>query len=187
MTGIGDVRDDLAELTTVLDGPLRGVAMGPKLAALDRRRQIFAWCFGTGIASSAKEAARMAGFSDPALSSSGKPSNSLGARASTLLHEPAVIEAIEEVAQREFRTLVPLVISSAKQLLLDPKHQHHAKTVLSLLGRLGFAERTAVDVNVAVAVDHTAEAVEQLRILKGMGVSRGQVTRNFRPQRPRDL
>jgi hypothetical protein len=166
---------------TVLDGPLRGVVLGPKLAALDKRRQIFAFTYGSGIAQSAREAARLAGYSDPALSATGKPSNSLGSRAHQLLHEPAIIEAIEEVAAREFRNLIPLIIGGAKQILLDPKHRDYAKTVLSLLARLGYAEKTSVDVNVSgeVTVNHTDAAVEDLRRLKELGVSRERLLESF--------
>jgi phage terminase small subunit len=162
-----------------LTGKLRGIPLGPKMLACNERQRVFAFAYAVGIASSAAGAARLAGYSDPESSKSGLPSNSLNSRAHQLLHTPKIVEAIEEICRTEFRNLIPLVISSAKQLLMNPEHRDHAKTVMGLLSRLGYGEKSQVDVNVAVEVDHNAEALEQLRILKGLGVSRDKLLETF--------
>jgi phage terminase small subunit len=165
-----------------LHGKLAGIPLGPKLQACNERERIFAFAYATGIASSAGEAARLAGYSEgPALSKTGKRSNSLNSRGHQLVHKPRVLEAIEEVCRTEFRNLVPLVIGAAKRLLLNAEHPDHQKTVISLLSRLGYGEKTSVDVNVSgeVTVDHTTAALEDLRRLKALGVAREKLVETF--------
>jgi phage terminase small subunit len=145
--------DDAKQIA--LHGRLKGIRLGPAMQALNEKQRVFAFAYATGIASSAGEAARLAGYSDPEFSKTGLPSNSLNSQAHSLLHKPRVVEAIEEVARAEFRNLIPLVLGAAKKILLNDEHRHHAQTVINLLGKLGYADKTQVDVNVAVQVDHT--------------------------------
>jgi hypothetical protein len=112
-----------------LHGKLRGVPLGPKLQACDERERIFAYVFATGIAGNAADAARLAGYSDPQISRTGKKSNSLRSRAHQILHRPRVIEAVEEICRAEFRTLVPLTIRRSAQ----------SSSVRTLCARLGRA------------------------------------------------
>jgi phage terminase small subunit len=164
-----------------LYGKLRGIPLGPKMQACNEQQRIFAFAYATGIAPTAAEAARLAGYSDPERSKSGRQSNSLRSRASQVLHNPKVMEAIEEVCRTEFRGLVPLTIGAAKRLLLNAEHSDHAKTVMGLLSRLGYGEKTSVDVQVSgeVVVNHTDQAVEDLSRLKALGVSREKLIEMF--------
>jgi phage terminase small subunit len=167
---------------TALHGKLAGIPLGPKMQACNERERIFAFAYATGIASSAGEAALLAGYgAGPALTKSGRKSNSLNSRGHQLVHKPRVLEAIEEVCRTEFRNLVPLVIGAAKRLLLNAEHPDHQKTVISLLSRLGYGEKASVDVNVSgeVVVNHTDAAIEDLRRLKLLGVPREQLIETF--------
>jgi hypothetical protein len=164
-----------------LHGRLKGIPLGPKMLACNERERVFAFAYATGIAASAGEAARLAGYSEgPAVARNGRKSNSLNSRGHQLVHKPRVMEAIEEVCRTEFRGLVPLVIGAAKRLLLNAEHPDHQKTVVSLLSRLGYGEKTSVDVNVSGEVtDHTTAALEDLRRLKALGVAREKLVETF--------
>jgi hypothetical protein len=123
-------------------GQLAGLTLGPKMMALDERERIFAFALGSGIASNAAEAARLAKYTnDPKVSRTGKRSNSLVSQAHKVLHRPRVIEAIEEVCRHQFRNLVPLVISAARRVLEDPTHKDHSRKLTrdfwALCGRRG--------------------------------------------------
>lgn len=157
------------------DNPLKGIEIGPKLQACSERERVFVYAYATGIAESASAAARLAGFPDPA------NSNSLHSNAHRTLHKPHVMEAIEEVCRKEFRGLIPAVISAAKRVLADPEHGDHVKLLTSLLGRLGYGEKASIDVNVSgeVVVSHTDQAVEDLRRLKALGVPQEKLLEVF--------
>jgi hypothetical protein len=101
--------------------------------------------------------------------------------AQSLMHRDRVIEAIEEVCRKEFRGLVVPAILAAKTLILNNKHPNHPKVVNSLLSRLGFAERSGVDLNVTgeVTVSHTGAAVEDLRRCMALGFIREQLVGAF--------
>jgi hypothetical protein len=97
------------------------------------------------------------------------------------MHRERVIAAMDEVGRKAFRELLLPAVMAATRLVGDPKHPHHAKTVLSVLARLGLAERTGVDVNVTgeVTVSHTQEAVDQLAAFKKLGVPRDKLIEMF--------
>jgi hypothetical protein len=147
--------------------------MGPKLSACSDRERAFVWHLLTDADGNGAEAARLAGYGDK--------SEAAKVRAHELLHRDRVLSAIEEVGRQQFRSLLVLTIMKTKELLCNPKHPDHSKVVQSMLSRLGFGERSGVDVNVAgeVVVNHTDAAVEQLRILKGLGVPREKLVEMF--------
>jgi hypothetical protein len=134
---------------------------GPKMAACSEKERRFVWHYLMlgGVAGSGVEAARVAGY---------KADNA----ASQVLQRVRVLDALDEVGRRAFRSLmIPAVIAAAR-LIENSKHPKHAAVVLSTLSRLGLVERTGVDVNVSgeVQLTHTQEAVVQLKALKAMGV-----------------
>jgi phage terminase small subunit len=156
------------------DNPLKGLAIGPKMQACSEQERIFAYALATGIATTATEAARRAGYVD-------NKNGSIKVTAHHVLHRPRVIEAIEEVCRTEFRGLIPLTIAAAKRVLEDPEHDDHVKMIVSLLSRLGYGEKASVDVNVTgeVVVNHTEAAVDDLRRLKELGVPREKLIEVF--------
>jgi hypothetical protein len=153
-----------------LRGKLAGIEIGPKLQACSERERIFAFALGSGIAETAADAARLAGYAEPA-----------GQSAYQIGHKQRVVEAVEEVARTQFRNLMPRVIRAAEKVVEDPKHKGHVPLLISLLSKLGYGERTAVDVNVTgeVQVSHTDAAIEDLRRLKALGVPRERLLEVF--------
>lgn len=152
------------------------IEMGPKLAACSERERAFVWHLLTDADGNASEAAKLAGYSDP-----GNGSAAIRVRGFELMHRERVLQAIEEVGRQQFRTLLVPAIVRSKALLEKPDHPDHVKMLQSMLSRLGFGERSGVDVNVSgeVAVNHTDAAIEQLRILRGLGVSREKLVESF--------
>jgi phage terminase small subunit len=156
------------------DNPLKGISLGPKMQACSEQERIFAYALATGIASTATDAARRAGYVD-------NNNGSIKVTAHHVLHRPRVIEAIEEVCRTEFRGLIPLTIAAAKRVLENQEHDDHVKMIVSLLSRLGYGEKASVDVNVSgeVVLSHTDAAVEDLRRLKALGLSREKLIEVF--------
>jgi len=156
------------------DNPLQGIELGPKMQACSERERVFAFALGSGICETATEAAKRAGWVD-------NGNGSITVTAHRVLHRQRVIEAVEEVCRTQFRNLVPLVITAAKRVLENPEHDDHVKMIISLLSRLGYSEKTSVDVNVTgeIAVNHTDAAVEDLRRLKALGVPREKLLEDF--------
>jgi len=95
-------------------------------------------------------------------------------RAHMLLRRQRVLDALDEVGRQAFRALMVPAVMAAGRLIQDRKAKGHVAAVFSTLSRLGIVERTGVDVAVSgeVLVSHTEQAVESLRILKDLGVSR---------------
>lgn len=155
---------------------LTGVDLGPKMQACSDRERKFVWALATGLADTATEAARQAGYSDP-----GKASAAIRVTAHALMHRERVIEAIEEVTRREFRSLIAPALAATRAMLTNRDHPDHAKTVQSMLSRLGFGERTGVDVKVSgeVRLNHTDQALADLRTLLELGVAREKLVEIF--------
>jgi hypothetical protein len=141
-----------------LDG-LGDVELGPAAQQCTRLERRLAFALATGLAESAAAAARMAGYS-----SKGGGDRVSAHRALSRSH---VREAAKEFAGTELLSQVGLALKANRELLLNPKHPSHEKAVSSTLNRLGFGERTGVDVNVSggiVMKDHDRLAVEDLRM-----------------------
>src|SRR6516164_11019840 len=133
---------------------LSHVQFGPKAMACTLLERRFAYILGAGLATNASDAAALAGYS-----TKGRAQN---VRGFENMRKPHVLEAIEEAARTEFRGLVGPTIQAAKNLILNDKHPDHAKAVNSMLSRLGFAERSGVDLNInaEVTLSHTDAALE---------------------------
>ncbi len=118
---------------------MEGLELGPKMAALSERRQRFAWAMAYGERNAA-EAARQAGYSD--LHEAAK------VRAHHLMHDPKVLEAIEEAAQAILRALGPLAIGAARAILENSAHPNHARMIETILDRSGYTAKTEHKVTV---------------------------------------
>lgn len=146
--------------------------LGPKMQACNERERKFVWSYvlngGNG-----SQAARDAGYSDVA--------EGCKVRAHYLLHRERVLAAVDEVGRKTFRGLLIPAITALRTLIDKPDHPDHAKAVQSTLSRLGLAERSGVDVTVSgeVTVNHTDEAIGQLRALKELGVPREKLEEIF--------
>lgn len=151
----------------------RDIEMGPKMQACGAQERLFVW-FVAVEGLDATNAARKAGYSD-------NGGGGIRVRGHLLMHRERVIDALEEVGRKSFRSLLPAAIAANRKLLENDKHPDHHKAVQSTLSRLGFTERTSVDVNVGgeVTVSHTDAAVNDLRTLLGLGVAREKLIEVF--------
>lgn len=152
------------------------IELGPKMQACSERERKFVWFYVTDNDGNASEAARKAGYADP-----GGDNATIRVRAHALMHRDRVLDALEEVGGKVFRSLLMPAIRATKRMIDNEKHPDHAKTVLSTLSRLGKSERTGVDVNVSgeIAVNHTDQALQDLRILRDAGVPREKLIETF--------
>jgi hypothetical protein len=157
------------------DDCLRGVELGPCMQQCSVRERRFAYLLGTGICETASDAARKAGYVDPGYGST------IRVTGHHLLHRERVAKAIEEVARKEFRALLLPAIAAMRRLIKSPDHPDHAKSVATMLSRLGFGERNVTEVNVSgeIAVSHTDAALDDLRRLKAIGVPREKLLEAF--------
>lgn len=114
------------------------------LALKDERWRKFAWLMACGERSAA-EAARQAGYSDV--------KEAAKVRGHYLMHNPAVLEAIQEASRKVLSGLAPLAIRSARAILEDPKHSQHARMIETVLDRTGFFAKTEHKVLVEHSVD----------------------------------
>lgn len=147
--------------------------LGPKMQACSPMERKFVWVMVLE-AENATAAARKAGYVD-------HDNGAIRVRAHQLAHRERVIEAMEEVGRRIFRTQLPAAIKANRALLENPKHPDHHKAVQATLSRLGLVERTAVDLTVSgeIAVNHTDAAVGDLRALLALGVAREKLIEVF--------
>jgi phage terminase small subunit len=137
----------------------------------DERHRAFAWAYMFNGANGAA-AARAAGYSDV--------KEAAKVRAHALLARPDIQEALRELCTKFLFSLAPKALIRLNGLLDKPAHKQHAKAISMVLSRTGFAERTAIDVNHQhSAVDHTKEALTQLRMLKGLMVPREKLIEMF--------
>jgi hypothetical protein len=128
---------------TALD--LTGIKLGPCRQQCSDREQKFAYALGTGLADNPTEAARQAGYES-------KNPVAVRVRAYELISRDHVVAAIRECATGTFSALIGLTVKAAQAIVMDPLHADHAKTVMSILSRLGFTEKAAVDVNLLAEV-----------------------------------
>lgn len=144
------------------------------MQACSEMERKFVWFYLTndGVPNGA-QAARDAGYKDS--------SEAAKVRAHDLLHRERVLLALEEVGRKAFRGLLGPAIKATAALIMDTKHPDHAKAVSSTLARLGLTERTGVDVNVngELTVNHTDNALNDLRALVDLGVPREKLVEMF--------
>lgn len=150
-----------------------GIELGPKMQACSDRERAFIWHYLTDAQGNGAEAARLAGYSDHL--------EAAKVQACRQLQKERVLQAMEEVGRQQFRSLLGPALVRTRRLLENPDHPDHSKMLQSMLSRLGFSERTGVDVNVRgeVTMNHTDAAVDDLRKLRALGVSRDKLLEVF--------
>lgn len=121
--------------------------LGPKMAALrDDRQRRFAYAMAHG-GITPTQAARDAGYSDHL--------DACKVQAHHLMHNPRMLDAIEEASFLVLRSLGPVAIQAAMAILENPKHRAHARIIETVLDRTGFAAKTEHTVNVNHSIDTT--------------------------------
>jgi hypothetical protein len=119
------------------------------------------------------QAAKMAGFGTSTTSANGW--SAIGYR---LAHDEKILMAIHEEDQRRIRSSAPRAIRALSNLVEDPDHKDHGRALAMVLDRVHPAE-TRHTVAVHHHVDHDAEAVNQLRMLKSLDVPRPKLVETF--------
>ncbi len=153
------------------------IELGPKMQACSERERKFVWFYITNEGKpNAAQAARDAGYADP-----GGDNATIRVRGHQLMHRDRVLAALEEVGRKAFRGLLGPAVKAAASLIEDPKHFNHSQAVFTTLARLGLGEKSTVDVNVSgeVTVNHTDQALNDLRTLLGLGVAREKLVEIF--------
>jgi hypothetical protein len=98
---------------------------------------------------------------------------------SRLMHTDAIIEGLREYGEQFLKGAAPAALLALQKLILTPGHKGHERAISEVLTRLYPAEtRQIVDVH-HHAVDHSAEAVAQLRMLKSLDVAREKLEEVF--------
>jgi hypothetical protein len=150
--------------------------LGPKMLALSGKQQKFVIALFTTVMpgrGAGTKAARIAGFGTPTSSPA-----SIATISSRLMNDDRVL-GMREYGERFIRSTAPAAIRAMHKLILTPSHKDHGRAVGMLLDRVHPAEtRHQVDVH-HHAVDHTAEAVAQLRLLKSLDVPRSRLEEVF--------
>jgi phage terminase small subunit len=155
---------------------LEPIAEGPAMAALNPRQKLFVRAlfeaprkFGA-----AAFAARAAGYGTPT-----STPQVISALSSRLCASPPIQEAIQEESRKYVTTLGPMAVRALKHLLGTPAHRDHGRALGLTMERIAPAQSTHT-VNVTHhVVDHTAEAVAQLRMLKNLDVPRSRLEEVF--------
>jgi hypothetical protein len=154
-----------------------GTEWGPAMAALksDRHRAfvLALYQIPPGYGAHVK-AAKLAGFG-----TSTSSAKSWSVIASMLAHDTKILAALFEEDQKRIRASAPRAIRALQGLIEDPGHKDHARGIGMVLDRVHPAEtRHFVDVQHHV-VDHSAEAVAQLRMLKSLDVPQAKLEEVF--------
>lgn len=107
------------------------------------------------------DAAIAAGYSD-----TGGAAN---VRASNLMHDPNVLDAIEEAGRKVLRGLAPTAIARAKAILDDSRHPYHGRMIETVLDRTGHFARTEHK----VMVEHTVDTAELEALARRLALEAG--------------
>lgn len=139
----------------------------------DERRRKFVWAYVFGTSCNGAAAARFAGYSDV--------HEGAKVRAHGLLQRDDVQDAIKALTTKYLFSLAPKAAIRLEALLDNDKHPQHAKAIDMALSRSGHGDKSTVDVNVSgsVTVNHTDAAIDDLRKLKALGVSREKLVETF--------
>ena len=151
------------------------IELGPRMQALPERERKFVWFYLTNEGPpNGAQAAREAGYSDSA--------DGAKVRAHALMHrgrgDPGDgggrPEGIPGVCWGP-------AVRAAAQLIGSEKHPGPSKAVFTTLARLGLGEKSSVDVNVSgtLSINHTDQALNDQRVLVGLGVSREKLVEVF--------
>jgi phage terminase small subunit len=163
-------------IAEALAGEDTGAEWGPAMKALpsDRHRAfvLALYQIKPGYGAHVK-AAKLAGFG-----SSTSSAHSFSTIAARLAHDERILAALHEEDQKRIRASAPRAIRALQHLIEDPEHKDHARGIGMVLDRVHPAE-TRHTVDVVHHVDHDAEAVAQLRMLKQLDVPRAKLEAVF--------
>jgi hypothetical protein len=150
-------------------------SLGPCMRLLNAKQRRFIWELKYGPVGYGSEvrAARAAGYGTPTSSD-----GSMRVLAHQALHSPRIQDALREVGAKIIRAEAFQSIRNVTAIASDLKHRDCLKANIVLMDRGGFAPETVHHV-VVQHVDHDAEAVGELRMLKSVGVARERLEKLF--------
>jgi hypothetical protein len=150
--------------------------LGPAVRALpnDQWREFcFALVTGPGGHGKYAAAARAAKFGE------GSTPANLAKLAWKIVHDDRMISAIAEMSRQYLRGAHPEAVNALHNMIRDPQHRDHGRAVLALLDRVDpVISKQNIEVTHRV-VDPDQEALEELRALRQLGVSREVMIQNF--------
>lgn len=118
-------------------------------------------------------AARAAG-----LGKGSTPSN-LAKLAWKIAHDDRMISAISEEARKHLRGAHPEAVNALHNMIRDSEHRDHGRAVLALLDRVDpIVSKQNIEVTHRV-INPDEEALEELRALRQLGVSREKMIETF--------
>jgi hypothetical protein len=95
-----------------------------------------------------------------------------------LCHDQRIQAALREEDLRRIRVSAPRAVSALERLVENPRHKDHVRAIDLMLSRAHPIETHAV-ITHQVAVDHNSEALQQLKLMKELGVPRPQLEAFF--------
>lgn len=141
--------------------------LGPKMRALrDDRQRRFAYIMAHG-GLTATDAARQAGYSEHL--------DSAKVSAHHLMHNPKMLDAIEEASFLVLRSLGPVAIQAAMAILENPNHRAHARIIETVLDRTGFSAKTEH----TVTVNHSIDTTELEALARRLALENGIAPERF--------
>ena len=148
------------------------LGFGPRMQVLDAREQRFVVEYLRNGGNGA-DAARTAGYSDA--------SDGAKVRAHVLLSRTKILDALDEHGRKAFRGLLAPTLAAARAILNNPSHPDHGRMVQSLLSRLGYGEKAAVDITVSgqIELNHTDQAIADLREMIALGIPEAKLEEVF--------
>ena len=133
------------------------LSFGPEMRKLAVKEQIFVCNLFLGLRSVTK-AAELAGYrEDPT-----EPRNNLRVRAHRLLHDPRLIPAIREEAQRRTAFLIPRAQQALADILENPQHADHFKAIKTVRddGGVTKAVEKVLNVQISITQEEKIKAIE---------------------------
>jgi hypothetical protein len=116
------------------------------------------------------KAAKLAGFG-----TSTSSAKSWSVIATRLAHDEKILAALHEEDQKRIRASAPRAIRALQSVIENPEHRDHVRGVAMVLDP---AEQRHV-VEHHHVIDHDAEAIAQLRMLKSLEVAREKLVEVF--------
>jgi hypothetical protein len=96
-----------------------------------------------------------------------------------LAHDDRMIAAIAEMSRQYLRGAHPEAVSALHNMIRDSSHRDHGRAVLALLDRVDpIVSKQNIEVTHRV-IDPDEEALEELRALRQLGVSREKMVETF--------
>jgi phage terminase small subunit len=89
-----------------------------------------------------------------------------------LLQRSDVQDALRELCEYELKSLTPAALMRMRQVLDDPNHKDHARTIFAVLDRTGLHAISETKTTVAVDDKHLTQAIKMLAGELGLDAKR---------------